>query len=78
MSMRLRFTTPFIARHLKLFQSACQRQIPDLRFIDSHTNAHYLRSLPPLISIVAPVMNPATGLATKTMHRAISSGEAYL
>ena len=34
------------------------------------------RYLPPLISIVAPVIKAAIGLATKTMQRAISSGVA--
>ncbi len=36
----------------------------------------YRSTRPPLMSIVAPVMNPATGLATKTITRAISSGSA--
>ncbi len=42
----------------------------------SHGSPDHRRSLPPLMSIVAPVMKPATGLATKTMQRAISSGVA--
>jgi hypothetical protein len=38
--------------------------------------AHQRISRPPLMSMVAPVMKPAIGLATKTMQRAISSGVA--
>ena len=36
----------------------------------------HLSNRPPLMSIVAPVINPATGLATKAITRAISSGSA--